>query len=101
MGGLKYGGRLDVLPLGEFKSGNDGVGADFAREESPKLLVGGAMSYNDGASNKVGEGHGDFVLYDKDGDSKFPALRKIAADLLFNGKVGVLWPNMSTHRLPT
>ena len=46
MGGLKYGGRLDVLPLGEFKSGNDGVGADFVREESPKLLVGGAMSYN-------------------------------------------------------
>lgn len=83
MGGLKYGGRLDVLPLGEFKSGNDGVGADFVREESPKLLVGGAMSYNDGASNKVGEGHGDFVLYDKDGNSKFPALRKIAADLLF------------------
>ena len=83
MGGLKYGGRLDVLPLGEFKSGNDGVGADFVREESPKLLVGGAMSYNDGASNKVSEGHGDFVLYDKDGNSKFPALRKIAADLLF------------------
>ena len=72
-----------LLPLGEFKPGNDGVGADFAREESPKLLIGGAMSYNDGASNKVGEGHGDFILYDKDGDSKFPALRKIAADLLF------------------
>lgn len=83
MGGLKYGGRLDVLPFGEFKSGNDGVGADFAREDSPKLLVGGAMSYNDGASNKVGEGHGNFVLYDKNGANKFPALRKIAADLLF------------------
>ena len=41
------------------------------------------ICYNDGASNKVGEGHGDFVLYDKDGNSKFPALRKIAADLLF------------------
>ena len=83
MGGLKYGGRVDVLPLGEFKPGNDGVGADFAREESPKLLIGGAMSYNDGASNKVGVGHRDFILYDKEGDSKFPALRKIAADLLF------------------
>jgi phosphate-selective porin O and P len=83
MGGLKYGGRLDVLPLGEFKSGNDAVGADFAREATPKLLIGGAMSYNDGASNKVGEGHGDFILYDKDGDTQLPALRKIAADLLF------------------
>lgn len=82
-GGLKYGGRLDLLPLGEFKSGNDVVGADFMREATPKLLIGGAMSYNDGASNKVGEGHGDFVLYDKDGKSKFPALRKVSADLLF------------------
>ena len=83
MGGLKYGGRLDVLPLGEFKPGNDGVGADFAREATPKLLISGAMSYNDGASNSAGEGHGDFILYDKDGDTRFPALRKIAADLLF------------------
>lgn len=82
-GGLKYGGRIDVLPFGEFEAGNDVVGPDFKREATPKLLIGGAMSYNDGASNRVGEGHGDFLMYDKQGKAKFPAMRKVSADVLF------------------
>ena len=39
-------------------------------------------SYNDGASNTVGEGHGDFNLYDANGDSKYPDYRKLHFDLL-------------------
>lgn len=83
LGGLKYGGRLDVLPLGEFSKGNEQVGVDFARETKPKLAVGVAWSYNDGASNAVGEGHGDFSFFDVDGKEKYPSLRKLSADLLF------------------
>ncbi len=82
-GGLKYGGRLDILPLGDFSRGNGQVGVDFAREEKPKLAVGVAWSYNDGASNAVGEGHGDFSFFDENGKSKHPSLRKLSADLLF------------------
>jgi hypothetical protein len=63
-GGLKYGGRIDILPTGNFKAGNDGYIADLLHEEKIKILVGAAFSYNKGASNKVGEGHGDFVFYD-------------------------------------
>ncbi|MCD8167186.1 MAG: porin [Bacteroides sp.] len=83
LGGLKYGGRLDILPLGNFAPGNDALAIDFAREEKPKLLVGVAWSYNDGASNAVGEGHGDFLMYDQEGNTKFPSLRKLTADILF------------------
>ena len=85
-GGFKYGGRVDVYPFGFFTAGNELVGADFIREESPKLVVGGAFSYNNGVSNRVGDGHGDFILYDKDGKNLFPDYRKIAADLLFKYK---------------
>ena len=34
-GGWKLGGRLDLLPLGKFKSGNDGYIADLLHEEKP------------------------------------------------------------------
>ncbi|MCD8261915.1 MAG: hypothetical protein LUD15_10880 [Bacteroides sp.] len=40
LGGLKYDGRLDVLPLGNFASENDATGVDFTREEKPRLLAG-------------------------------------------------------------
>ena len=82
-GGLKYGGRLTVYPMGYMKRGNEVVFHDFAREESPKLAIGGAFSYNDGASNAVGEGHGDFTMYDSKGDAAYPVLRKISADIMF------------------
>ena len=67
LGGLKYGGRVTVYPLGFFTSGNELVFNDFIREKSPKLAIGAAYSYNVGASNMVGEGHNDFQMYDKEG----------------------------------
>ncbi|NLR89971.1 hypothetical protein [Flammeovirga agarivorans] len=87
-GGLKYGGRLEVMPLGKFK-GKDGHRhvVDFDREESLKLSVSGAFSYNVGASNQTGDGHGDFELYDEDGAEKYPNYGKYYIDLLlkYNG----------------
>ncbi len=85
-GGLKYGGRVDILPLGKFKEGNDGYIADLKHEDKLKILAGTAFSYNVGASNKVGEGHGDFVLYSNTGRVKLPDYRKFYEDILFKYK---------------
>lgn len=59
LGGLKYGGRLDIYPLGDFSEGNRGFAADLKHESTPKLLLGAAASLNVGASSAKGEGHGD------------------------------------------
>jgi hypothetical protein len=85
-GGLKYGGRIDILPLGKFKEGNDKYIADLKHEDQLKILVGAAYSYNIGASNKVGEGHGDFMLYNNTGKSMLPDYRKFYEDILLKYK---------------
>ncbi|MAN28262.1 MULTISPECIES: porin family protein [Mesonia] len=81
-GGLKYGGRLDVYPLGYFKKGNAKLTADLLHEEHLKMVIGGAASYNDGTSNAVGEGHNDFVIYEENGKPQLPDYRKLYADVL-------------------
>lgn len=86
MGGLKYGGRIDILPLGKFKEGNDGYIADLKHEEKLKALIGSAYSYNVGVSNDVGEGHGNFTFYDNTTNVKYPDYRKFYADVLFKYK---------------
>jgi hypothetical protein len=86
LGGLKVGGRLDLFPLGFFSKGNDLLTADLAREKTPKILFGGAVSKNKGASNSVGEGHGDFMLYDASGNSQLPDYTQVYIDLLFKYK---------------
>lgn len=85
-GGLKYGGRLDLLPLGNFKPGNDGCIADLLHEDKVKILAGVAGSLNVGASNKIGEGHGDFAFYDSTVKEKLPNYRKYYSDILFKYK---------------
>lgn len=85
-GGLKYGARLDILPLGDFKPGNDGYIADLLHEDTLKILAGGAFSYNNGASNSVGEGHGNFLFYNYKREQQFPDYTKIYADILFKYK---------------
>jgi hypothetical protein len=86
LGGLKYAARLDVYPLGMFSEGNDQSMADLAHEESPKILLGAAASFNDGASGAVGESHGDFFLYNQEGDNQLPDYRQLYADLLVKYK---------------
>ncbi|MCC8360498.1 porin [Salinimicrobium sediminilitoris] len=46
LGGYQYTARLEFLPLGNFE---DYAGADFVREDSPKLAVGFSYDYNDNA----------------------------------------------------
>lgn len=82
-GGLKYGGRASIYPFGFFTAGNESLFEDFAREQRPRLALGIAFSYNNGASDPVGEGHGSFTLYDADGLAAYPDYRKLSADLFF------------------
>lgn len=86
LGGFKYGARLDIYPLGAFTQGNEKQVADLAHEEKPRFVIGGAASYNNGASNAVGEGHGDFFIYNESGVNQLPDYRKIYGDLLFKFK---------------
>ncbi len=85
-GGWKLGGRLDLLPLGKFKLGNDGYIADLLHEEKPKILIGAAFSQNTGASDKVGEGHNAFNFYNNQGVEKLPTYRKVYQDILVKYK---------------
>ncbi len=82
LGGLKFGGRIDLYPLGYFKDGNDLTSADLGREDALKMVVGFAGSMNKGASNASGEGHGDFLLYDADGASNLPDYNQLYMDIL-------------------
>lgn len=82
LGGLKYGARLDVFPLGYFSAGNDLYSADLMHEKSLKIVIGGAYSINYGATNSVGEGHGDFLLYNSNGEVILPNYQQIYGDLL-------------------
>lgn len=81
-GGLKYGARLNIYPLGFFSKGNDNLTADLLHEESFKFAIGAAGSYNDGASNVVGEGHNDFIIYNREGRPQLPDYRQIYLDVL-------------------
>ena len=81
-GGFKYFGRVDFYPLGYFSEGNNLQVFDIKKENQLKFVFGIAASYNDGASNSVGEGHGDFFLYNVNGDIQLPDYRQLYIDLL-------------------
>lgn len=86
VGGFKWSGRVDIYPLGYFTPGNEGMIADLYHEEKLKFVIGGAASYNDGASQSVGEGHGEFGLFDSNGDPRQPDYRQVYGDLLIKFK---------------
>lgn len=82
-GGLKYAARLDVYPLGLFTEGNDKQIMDIAHEAKPRLILGAAASYNDGASDVIGEGHNNLELYNLLGQAQLPDYRQFYSDILF------------------
>jgi hypothetical protein len=85
-GGVKIGGRLDLYPLGYFKPGNELTSVDLEREDKLKFVIGLAGSQNDGASGATGEGHGDFFLFDEDGNNSLPDYRQVYTDILMKYK---------------
>jgi hypothetical protein len=68
--------------LDAFKKGNDMYTADLPHESQLKMLLGGAISYNKGASGPNGEGHGDFLFFDANGIENLPDYSQQYVDLL-------------------
>ncbi|KAA3438897.1 FmdC precursor [Rufibacter hautae] len=54
-GGYDYTGRVEILPLGEFKGDGDYVGGDIEREETPKLALAVSYDFNNNASRSRGQ----------------------------------------------
>ena len=80
-GGVKFGSRINILPFGDFSIGNRLSTVDLMHEKNPKVQIGVAYSKNMGASNQVGDGHGDFILYDNSGNELFPDYSQLFFDL--------------------
>jgi phosphate-selective porin OprO and OprP len=53
--GLAYTGRVEILPLGEFKNRGDYFEGDLEREESVKVSLAGGLSYNEMARRTGGQ----------------------------------------------
>jgi hypothetical protein len=85
--GYKYGGRLDIMPMGDFVKNNAYIAHDLYREPRPKLAVGVAASVNMDASNRDGSGYPEISgIYNKEGKADFANYRKLAADFIFKYK---------------
>ncbi|MEM9328087.1 MAG: hypothetical protein AAGA85_20640 [Bacteroidota bacterium] len=68
-GGFKYAARVDLLPFGEFADNGQHYIQDLAREMDFKLAIGAAANRNVEATHEVGEGSGDFLFRDENGDN--------------------------------
>ena len=85
LGGVKFGARLDLFPFGKFSKGNEGS-VDLAGEQKLIMELGFAYSKNIGTSHRTGNGHGDIMFYDADGNNNLPDYEKIFIDLLLKYK---------------
>ena len=54
-GGFAYTGRLELYPFGRFKSLGEVAEGDFQREQTVKVLLAGAFSYNNQATRLQGQ----------------------------------------------
>ena len=75
--GFAYTGRLELFPLGSFKGKGEVFEGDYEHEEHPKLMLGGAFSYNDKATRLNGQ-TGDFL---PNGEAR--SLKSYFADVVF------------------
>ena len=85
LGGVKLGARLDLYPFGKFSKGNEGS-VDLVGEQKLIMELGFAYSKNIGTSHRTGNGHGDIMFYDADGNNNLPDYEKIFVDLLLKYK---------------
>ena len=60
-GGLQYTARIELLPLGAFKSKGDYSQADLKREETSKLMLGFTYNFNENAVRERGFA-GDYMI---------------------------------------
>jgi len=81
IGGLKYTGRLEILPFGEFTKDGDYSQADLEREKSPKLMVGAVYDFNDDAV-RTRSNQGSFMEFD-DGSLYMTDISTFFVDAVF------------------
>lgn len=82
--GFKYGGRIDVLPMGDFIKNNAFIAEDIYREPKPKLAIGAAASYNVKVSSPIGSDNAIIAgIYNKSGTADFANYGKLVADVIF------------------
>lgn len=85
--GFKYGGRLDVMPLGDFIKNNAFISHDLYREPSIKVAFGFAGSYNDKASHQTGSGYNQISgIYEEDGTVSYADYIKMVTDFIIKYK---------------
>ena len=83
-GGLKYGGRVNYMPFGTFRSMGISREGDMAYELIPKLCLGVAYSYTDGTSDRRGgRSAGDMLYMDDNNNIVLPDYGKLVADIVF------------------
>ena len=82
--GMKYGGRIDVMPMGDFIKNGAFVAHDIYREPKPKLAIGVAGSYNVKANSPIGSDNGTISsLYNDSKVLDWANYRKFVADAIF------------------
>ena len=79
--GANYTFHVDFLPMGNFASKGDYVGADLKREKTPKLAIGLTYEFNQNAVRERGQ-LGSFIQ-DANGDFFGRDLNTFFADLMF------------------
>lgn len=82
-GGIKYGGRIDVLPFGLFSSFGQYRQVDMVRELTPKFVIGATYSYNNGISDRRGRESGSILYLNDAGEETLPDYIKFGVDFLF------------------
>ncbi len=85
--GLKYGGRIDFMPMGDFIKNNAFISQDIYYEPNPKFGIGIAGSYAVKATIPVAASSDNASgIYNQDGDPTNANYRKLVADLIFKYK---------------
>jgi hypothetical protein len=85
--GFKYGGRLDMMPLGDFIKNNAFIAHDIYREPKPKLVIGVAASLNQKASSPIGSESALISgIYNASGKADLADYRKIVVDFAFKNR---------------
>ena len=83
-GGLQYTGRLEFLPMGEFKSKGEYFQSDLKREEQPKLMLAFTYNYNQDAV-RTQNSAGSYMIR-TDGSLYKTDITSIFADAMFKYK---------------
>ncbi|MGK0388221.1 MAG: phosphate-selective porin OprO/OprP [Maribacter sp.] len=83
IGGFSYTGRLEWLPMGEFKSKGDYFSSDLKREGKAKLSLGITYNFNQGSPKQKQSGR--FLIND-DGDYLDNDLHTVFIDMMFKYK---------------